>query len=362
LRIAIFTELFAPSIGGQEAFFEGLGRALIRRGHEVEVFAIGHADDLPAAERISGIPVHRRPITGDYKKPRFAWGKRNWPAIFRYALETRRIAREGRHDFYLLNQWPLLHAVALPRKARSRAMLHWCEIRDGRFYRLVQRLLPRLVRFNAAISDSVGTAITAASGRPVVTLPSGLDRALYRSLPQAERAGILSIGRIAAHKNLEMLIEAFESLRGNGYAGRLVLAGDGPERAALAARVAASPARDAIDMPGLVDDEEKLRLLASAELFAMPSRREGFPRVVAEAMASGLPVVTSDYPENGTRDIVARYGNGVVVTPGAAALAVGLEAARQRWAELSQRGLAEAAHLDWDGIAAIFEAHIQARP
>jgi glycosyltransferase involved in cell wall biosynthesis len=362
LRIAIFTELFAPSIGGQEAFFEGLGRALIRRGHEVEVFAIGHEDDLPAAERISGIPVHRDPITGDYKKPRFAWGKRNWPAIFRYALTVRRIAREGRHDFYLLNQWPLLHAVTLPRKARSRAMLHWCEIRDGRFYRLVQRLLPRLVRFNAAISDSVGTAITAASGRPVVTLPSGLDRSLYRRLPQAERAGILSIGRIAAHKNLEMLVEAFETLRGNGYAGRLVLAGDGPERASLAARVAASPARDAIDLPGLVDDEEKLRLLASAELFAMPSRREGFPRVVAEAMASGLPVVTSDYPENGTRDVVARYGNGLVVAPGAAELAAGLEAARQRWAELSQRGLAEAAHLDWDGIAATFEAHIQARP
>ena len=80
----------------------------------------------------------------------------------------------------------------------------------------------------------------------------------------------------------------------------------------------------------------------------------------AEAMASGLPVVTSDYPENGTKDVVARYGNGLVVAPGAAALAAGLEAARQRWAELSQRGLAEAAHLDWDGIAAVFEAHIQA--
>ena len=113
-------------------------------------------------------------------------------------------------------------------------------------------------------------------------------------------------------------------------------------------------------MPGLVDDAEKLQLLASADVFAMPSRREGFPRVVAEAMASGLPVVTSDYPENGTKDVVARYGNGLVVAPGAAALAAGLEAARQRWAELSQRGLAEAAHLDWDGIAADFEAHIQA--
>jgi hypothetical protein len=42
-------------------------------------------------------------------------------------------------------------------------------------------------------------AIAEASGRPVVTLPSGLDLALYRSLPKAERAGILSIGRIAAH-------------------------------------------------------------------------------------------------------------------------------------------------------------------
>ncbi|MBN9057638.1 MAG: glycosyltransferase, partial [Rhizobiales bacterium] len=183
MRIALLTELYPPSIGGQELFFEGLGRALADRGHRVEVFCIGHAAGLPAEETLDGIAVHRFPSDPAYRSPPRAWMTRAWPTIFRYALWTRRRLRDDDYDLVVLNQWPLLHAVTLPRRLRRRTVLHWCEVRNGRFYATVQRWLPRLSGHNAAISDVVATAIETTSERPFLVLTSGLRLGEYHSAP-----------------------------------------------------------------------------------------------------------------------------------------------------------------------------------
>lgn len=359
MRIAILTELYAPSVGGQELFFAGLAETLKARGHSVDVYAIGHEDDLAAQEALNGIQVHRAPVMANYKKPRWAWAKRNWGAIFRYAWHVRQVAIKQDYDFYLLNQWPLLHALALPAKARRKAMLHWCEIRTGRFYRAIQKYLPKVVGFNAAISDSVGQAITEAAGRPVLTLPSGIKTSDYHARPRESRSDILALGRIAAHKNLSMLIESFELIKKDGYAGKLRIAGSGPDLDNVRARAASSPHAGDIELLGLVDDGRKIELLAQSEILAMASMREGFPRVVAEAMASGLPVVTADYPENGTRDVVRTYGVGTVTGQGATAFAAGIMATLGNWETLSGAGLKKAPTLDWAGIATAFETYIR---
>lgn len=75
MRFAIMTELFAPSMGGQELFFEGIARSLIAAGHEVEVFCIGHEANLPTSEIVNGVPVQRYPIAPGYKQPTFSWRK-----------------------------------------------------------------------------------------------------------------------------------------------------------------------------------------------------------------------------------------------------------------------------------------------
>jgi glycosyltransferase involved in cell wall biosynthesis len=356
LRIGLLTELYPPSLGGQELFFEGLGKALSRRGHVVEVLCIGHAEGLPATEQRDGITVHRFPMAPNYIHPLKPWMKRSWTTIFQYAWFTRRHAQRNPQDFYILNQWPLLHAVTLPAAMRRRSALHWCEVREGRFYRLVQKYLPRRVRWNLAIGDAVGQAIELASGRPTMTVPSGLHLEEYATRPPEQRSGILFLGRIAPHKNLPMLVDAFEALKAGGYDGRLTIAGDGSGMTELRQRVAASPVASDIDLVGVVDDPRKVELLASASVLAMPSKREGFPRVVAEAMASGLPVVTADFPENGTRDIVKLAVSGVVTAPTTEAYASGIRDALANWAGYSANGLRFSRSLDWDQIAARLEA------
>lgn len=362
MRVALLTELYPPSIGGQELFFAGLGAALRDRGHAVEVLCIGHAAGLAPDETVDGIRIRRHPVAPAYRTPPFAWMRRRWDVMLRYAIWTRQALAAAAPDLIVLNQWPLLHAALLPRPLRRRAILHWCEVRTDPFHSAIQRFLPRAVARNAGVSDAVATAIGAASRRPFVVLPSGLELSRYRTDPTRPRDGILALGRIAAHKNLPMLVAAFEQLRARGYAGRLRIAGDGPAMEALRDRVAASPARADIDLLGAVTEARKLDLLATSALLLLTSRREGFPRVVAEAMASGLPVVTSDDPGNGTRDIVAAAGCGIVASADPAALAVAAERAIAEHARYAEAGLRYAAGLDWPAIAATLERQFGAAP
>ena len=351
MRIAIFTELYYPSVGGQEIFFAGLARALIRRGHQLDVYCVGHERGLPLREILDKVVVHRFPIVPGYKKPLVRAMKRNWRAIVRFAWRVRGVARTREHDAYLLNQWPFLHAAVLPAYASRRALLHWCEVRHSFFFRAIQRRLPRRIRLNAAISDAVGAQICSASGRAVLTLPSGLDLNHSSYLERSRRSDIVALGRVAPHKNLGLLIEAFEILKAEGYAGRLKIAGDGPDMAALGKRVNASSVKLDIDLLGFISDETKFNLLATCEVLAMPSKREGFPHVVSEAMCCGLPIVTADYPENGTKTVVQSFKSGVVTAPDPKSFADGIRGALSNWEAYSSNGRSGSAGLDWNEIA-----------
>src|SRR6266702_5740935 len=94
VRIGVFVELFAPSVGGQELFFEGLSRQLVKNGHTVDVHCIAHAPGLARVEDMDGITVFRHPTDEFYKAPRFKMMKRAWPTIIKYATHVRRVAAE----------------------------------------------------------------------------------------------------------------------------------------------------------------------------------------------------------------------------------------------------------------------------
>ncbi len=107
------------------------------------------------------------------------------------------------------------------------------------------------------------------------------------------QALILHTGAIQHRKNLMRLVEAFE--RAAPPPWRLVLAGsDGYGAAEIHARIAASPARSRIEVPGYVPDAALQRLYAQASVFAFPSLDEGFGIPVLEAMGQGIPVLSSN--------------------------------------------------------------------
>jgi glycosyltransferase involved in cell wall biosynthesis len=112
-------------------------------------------------------------------------------------------------------------------------------------------------------------------------------------LPEAARENvILCVGAIQKRKNLSRLVAAFEGLQSDWT---LVLAGSpGFGAAEIDAQIQASSARRRIQVTGYINDQELARWYARASIFAFPSLDEGFGIPVIEAMAAGLPVITSN--------------------------------------------------------------------
>jgi len=100
---------------------------------------------------------------------------------------------------------------------------------------------------------------------------------------------VLCVGRLAAEKNLNLLLQAFEAIAAQDRRARLVLVGDGPERAALQQRCPRAV------FAGVRHGDDLAAHYASADLFLFPSVTETFGNVVPEAMASGLAVLAFDY-------------------------------------------------------------------
>lgn len=112
------------------------------------------------------------------------------------------------------------------------------------------------------------------------------------SAPLQREKVILNVGAIQKRKNISRLVQAFEELP---PPWQLVLAGSsgfGAEE--ILSRIENSPARDRISVPGYVSPEDLARWYARASVFAFPSLDEGFGMPVLEAMAAGVPVITSN--------------------------------------------------------------------
>jgi glycosyltransferase involved in cell wall biosynthesis len=120
----------------------------------------------------------------------------------------------------------------------------------------------------------------------------GLDvGAFRRAAPDNAPPTILFVARLVPKKGLLDLVAALPEIRRRVPDARVVVAGAGPDLEAGRERARALGVADAIAWLGFVSEEEKRELLATSRVFAAPSYEEGWGISVAEAMASGLPVV-----------------------------------------------------------------------
>ncbi len=125
-----------------------------------------------------------------------------------------------------------------------------------------------------------------------------------------KRGEILAVGRLVPQKGFDLLLRAFAASKLYSHGMQLVILGDGPERALLQ-RLANELGIDKyLKMPGVVKHPE--RWMARCAFFVLPSRFEGFPNALLEAMAMGCPVIAADC-DSGPREIVQDGVNGLLV-------------------------------------------------
>lgn len=158
-----------------------------------------------------------------------------------------------------------------------------------------------------------------------------------RSPMPAERR-LLCIARISPEKGVDVLVEAILQLHASGLEFTVSLVGDGPEREALQDRLRVAGAANRLELLGWGDGERVRQELHRARALVLPSRGEGLPVVLMEAMALYRPAVATDV--GAVAELVHDGKNGWLVAPGdPSALADAMRAALTATpAELAQRG------------------------
>jgi glycosyltransferase involved in cell wall biosynthesis len=119
-----------------------------------------------------------------------------------------------------------------------------------------------------------------------------------------------TVGRLVERKGHRDLLSAWPGIRRRHPDARLLIVGDGPERDSLTRHAAELGCRDSVRFLGVRDDVPEL--LDLIDLFVFPSHYEGLPGALLEAMAAGLPIVTT--PVDGNAELVTNYETGLHVS------------------------------------------------
>jgi glycosyltransferase involved in cell wall biosynthesis len=365
MRIAYVTETFPPELNGVSLTVERTVRFLRSRGHIVELIrprqpgeaALDADDELRTAG--CAIPM--------YPEMRFG--------LARTASLLRRFERTRPEIVHLATPGPLAWAalaaarsVGVPISSDFRTNFHQYSRYYGagllaapllsllrRFHNLTQRTFVPTLAARRELS-SAGFHNLTVVGRGVDTerfTPAARSTALREQWRAGVAPVLLTVGRVAAEKNVELALRAFERARELRPATRMIVVGDGPARARLEA------AHPHARFVGVQRGADLAAHYASADVFLFPSLSDTFGNVVLEALASGLPVVSFDTAAAAEHVVDGRSGRLVLPGDEAAFIAATCALADGRaLAPMRQAALDTARRATWPGVLARFEARL----
>jgi glycosyltransferase involved in cell wall biosynthesis len=200
---------------------------------------------------------------------------------------------------------------------------------------------------------------------PITPIPNGIDLSnVSAACPDAEESDLVVVGRLINHKRVDLLLQVVALLHAQGMPITCRIIGDGPERAALQEQARRLRILPAVEFRDDVSEQKELyALVKAARLFVSLSSREGFGIAVLEAIACGVPVLTTSEPDNFAQHLVARYSKGVVCEPGLQHIVTAVKQVLTRHEGSPERGYGPeswVAEYDWgtmaDRLAGVYQA------
>ena len=367
LRIAMVTETYPPEINGVAMTMGRIVAGLQTRGHAVQLIRPRqHHHDQPARE-----PLFEEVLQRGIPVPRYDALKIGLPA----KQAMLRLWAAHRPDIvHVVTEGPLgwsaLAAAAklrLPVATDFHTNFHSYSKHYGIGW-LKKPITAYLRKFHNKAQRTFVPTVTLQDELPALGMRNlqvvarGVDTAMFNparrntALRRAWGAGpddivAMYVGRLAAEKNLPVVLQTYATMRIVRPSTRLVLVGDGPERARLE-----SECPGAI-FAGMRTGEELAEHYASADVFLFPSITETYGNVTVEAMASGLAVMAYDYAA--ARQHIRHSVNGLKApfdtTDEFIKLAIGLAPHTARIRALGAAARATTEKLDWSCIVSEFE-------
>lgn len=371
--------------GGYEVFTFNLHMALAARGHDVTLY-LPRAEVLKRRAFYADLPFAVRPMilqTNFFLK--------NAPALLQCHL-SREQTRHLYDVWQVMGAWP--EGFAVQRVRGPKVMRNYGEdiqlapelgygarqdpSRD-RIIRGVLRSMDRVVAMTASLAE-LQRKLGVPDSR-IVRIPNGISLERFRRPVDREAARkrlglpldapvILTVGRNHPKKGFDLIPGIAAKLRAAGHDFRWLVLGGGTDSLLPEARrlglddvVLPRPPIQGTGRPSSAADMELppaalLEVYGLSDLFVLPSRLEGFSRVILEAMAAGLPVVTTDAPGCGE---VLRHGVQGLISPvdDMADMAHNISTLLNNAGVLSsyaEQARVHASAFDWDCIAAAYEA------
>jgi glycosyltransferase involved in cell wall biosynthesis len=140
---------------------------------------------------------------------------------------------------------------------------------------------------------------------------------VHDAAPSPDATELVVIGRLIAHKRIDLCIDTLSELHRRGRNISLTVIGEGPDELDLVARANTYGLLEHVRFVGALEASSDVwSLVSGAAVVLAPSEREGFGMAVAEALSLGIPVVTSDHLDNSARLLVSDDATGSVVEAG----------------------------------------------
>jgi glycosyltransferase involved in cell wall biosynthesis len=362
MHVAIVTETYPPEVNGVAVTLAQLVDALTRRGHEVELVRPRQHDSevplthAPRETLVGGLPVPCYPQLR-FGIPSGGLLRRLWTGRRPQLVH---VATEGPLG------WSAVRAarrLAVPVTCDFRTNFH-TYLRHYGFAALQKPAIAYLRHFHEAAActmvptEALRAELAQHGLQRLRVVGRGVDihrfDPLHRSHALREAWGVTDsqpvvgyVGRLAAEKNLDVLVHAFAAIAAQVPGARFVIVGDGPARAELEARC-----------PGAIfaghrHDADLAAHYASLDLLLFPSLTETFGNVTIEAMASGVPVLA--FMHAAAQQLIVTGANGMLVPAGDAAAfaqaAVSLATDAALRSTLGRQARLSVAALGWDAIA-----------
>lgn len=325
VRVLMLNYEYPPIGGGAANATDYVLREIMRTGRAtVDLVTSGVEKSDRVTEPVPGLRIHRLDAG---KRSLHYWTQREIVTWFAKAVRyaSKLVARE---TFDCCHAWFGFPAGLVARLVCRNRIPYIVSLRGSdvpgfneRFsihYRLLRPVVRHVWRSAAAtVANSEGLRGLALETDPTAAIevvPNGID--IDEFTPAEFRRDnpfrVLCVSRLISRKAVDVLIEAFAGVRNAFPGAELSIVGDGVEAPALHALAESLGVGDAVRFEGRQPHDVMAAKYRQADLFVLPSRWEGMSNALLEAMASGLPVITT--PTGGTLELVRE--NGMIVPPG----------------------------------------------
>jgi glycosyltransferase involved in cell wall biosynthesis len=300
--------------GGAERVIALLAGALADRGHEVCLVTLTRSthDFFLVDSRVRRFGFG---LTGD--SPNLLYGL--WANVRRLRALRRVVSTLEPHAVLSFmtstNVLAILACIRLPLRIIVSERVDPAAHRETRIWAILRSVVYRRADAVVVQTETIAEWFRARLGKEarVVVIPNPVAPSSHlESVVRHSRPFILAAGRLAHQKGFDLLLRAFGAASARPQELQLVIAGEGPEGQQLRDLAAQLGLAERVSFPGRVRDLSDL--MKAAVAFILPSRYEGFPNVLLEALAVGVPCVAADGP-GATREILGDGAYGLLVPP-----------------------------------------------